>query len=174
MSAFLNLLLIDDYEIAKVFLPNNSNINENSDKKTIAHAMIDEFEFKVKEFYRLGYTTFMQKVLPGDAETQYMHAMCHYFATIIRKFYDEFYIGPGAFNMEGFEYKNFQTKRAIRNHTNHMKNVCSQSLMYMTVMFSIAKHNVEKEVDKRSIEKTVQYLKEYFGISRFFVQCILK
>lgn len=33
-------------EIARLFLPNNSNISVNSDQKTIVDAMINEFEKK--------------------------------------------------------------------------------------------------------------------------------
>ena len=68
ISAFLNLLLIDEYKIAQIFLPDNPNIFETSTRCEIATAMIDAFKAKTKKFYKIGYDTFMTKIVPGDKE----------------------------------------------------------------------------------------------------------
>ena len=48
--------------------------------------MIDELKKSVKEFFDIGYDTLMCNVLPGDAETFYMHTLRYYFAQLIEEY----------------------------------------------------------------------------------------
>ena len=55
----------------------------------------------------------------------------------------------GVFTMEGFEYKNYSSKQAIREHSNRRGNVCHQSLKFLTLQFILKHHEVQKEIIKR-------------------------
>ena len=129
ISQFLGLVIIDDIEKAKEFIPggyNGPNYQEN-----VAQAMIECFDTLVKRFYEHGMDSFISKHCRGDKETFYLHAVRWYMPKIIRDTYTRHKLGPGIFTMEGFEYKNFSSKQAVRNHSNHRGNVPKQSLKHL-------------------------------------------
>ena len=122
--------------------------------------MINEFKQKFELFYYYGYTNFCTGIVQGHKETCYMHAMRYYFPPVIEGMYDKKLVGPGVLTMEGFEYKNFQTKQALRNHSNSRLNVCKQSLRYNTVMFKVGKHDTKAELKKN--KEGAEWYKQYF------------
>ena len=58
----------------------------------------------------------MTKKVAGDGETFYLHAMSQYMPVLMKDTYDDHRLGLGIFTMEGFEYKNYSSKHAIREH----------------------------------------------------------
>ena len=153
ISAFLLLMLIDEFSIASLFLDDNTHdLSKVSSLKDIASQMIKEFKQKVELFYYYGYTIFCTGIVQGDKETFYMHAMRYYFPPVIEGMHDKHLVGPGVQTMEGFEYTSFQTKRALQNHSNSRLNVCKQNLHYNTVMFKVGKHDTKAELKKKKEE----------------------
>ena len=59
ISAFLTLPLVDEFNMANIFLHDNMHgFTKQSPQKDIAKAKIDTFESKVSKFYEIGYSTF--------------------------------------------------------------------------------------------------------------------
>ena len=71
----------------------------------------------------------------------------------LERTHDAHKLGVGVFTMEGFEYKNYSSKHAIREHSNRKGNVCMQSLKYLTLQFITKKAEVNTEIIKRERRK---------------------
>ena len=52
--------------------------------------------------------------------------------------------------MEGFEAINFATKRLLRNHCNHRRIVCQQTMIKIVHKYKNHHHNVHEALEKRA------------------------
>ena len=129
VSKILSLIFIDDYNEVKEFLP-DSSLSESSSKEDIANGVLESYKQCVKVFYDAGLKSFMTNSIKGDGETFYIHNITFYMPSIIDVTYKNHKLGPGIWSMEGFEYKNAQSKRAIYTHSNRKGNLPCQSLAH--------------------------------------------
>ena len=111
--------------------------------------MITLFKNEAATFFSNAHASFLSHKVQGNEETFYIHALCMYIPKIMRETYDSHMLGVRVFTMEGFEYKNYSSKHAIRGHSNRKGNVCVQSLKYLTLQFINRKYEVLKELKKR-------------------------
>ena len=139
-----------------------SHINLASSRAEIANAMMAAYSDKVKLFHDAGMKSFMTDSVPGDNETFYTHAVCNYFLPKICTIYTLHGVGPGVFSMEGFEYKNFQSKRAVANRANGRGNICKQSIRHLCIIFRVGTHDIKKELKKRSASQKRKWHEKYF------------
>ena len=149
MCEILSLIFIDDYkDLKELFLASNVD-SISSSKNEIAKAVIELYKTKADQFYTHALASFMSQETSGDRETFHLHALRHYMPTFMKRTYERHKMNVGIFTMEGFEYKNYSSKHAIREHSNRRGNVCMQSLKYLTLQFINRKHNVQEEIKKR-------------------------
>ena len=150
MCELLSLVFIDDFNIAKNFFPQETcPFTNTTEKKLIADHMITLYKKEATKFLNNAHASCLTNKVQGDGETFYIHALSMYIPKIMRETYDSHMLGLGVFTMEGFEYKNYSSKHAIREHSNRKGNVCLQSLKYLTLQFINRKHEVTKEIKKR-------------------------
>ena len=93
--------------------------------------------------------------MTGDSETFYIHKLTKYMHVFLKHTYDDHKLGVGVFTMEGFKYKNYSSKPAVREHSNQKGNVCVQNSKFMTLQFIFKKADVNKEIVKRNRRKKI-------------------
>ena len=89
--------------------------------------LLVEMKTTIQAFYVHAENTFMTKVYKGGKETFYMHAIRHYKPIHAQDTWDTYKLGMGIFTMEGFERRNLESKKVVRNHTNKKGNMKLQS-----------------------------------------------
>ena len=101
---------------------------------------LDEFEVKVREFYRVGVDTFLSKTgVKGGSETFYLHTLRFYIPRFARLTAERHNLGIGIFNMQGFERRNKESKNCMKRFTNNIGNVIPNNLRRV---WDIFEHNV--------------------------------
>ena len=142
------MVFLDEFNTTKKFFSESCPFTAETDKK-IANHMITLYKNEVATFFSNAHASFLSHKVQGDGEKFYIHALCMYIPNIMREIYDSHMLGVGVFTMEGFEYKNYSSKHAIREHSNRKGNVCVQSLKYPTLQFINRNYEVLKELKKR-------------------------
>ena len=136
MSKILSFVFIDEYEAVKDFLQ-DSLLNGSLPKEQIANYMSETYKKYAKEFYNAGIKLFMTNAIVGDGEIFYIHNLSFYMPSIIEDTYKKHKLGPGVWSMEGFEYKNTQSKRAVYTHSNRKGNLPAQSLARLYLIYTM-------------------------------------
>ena len=76
---------------------------------------IDKFALNVQKFYDMGSRTFISKSNDiGNDGTFYLHALRFYMPKTAYKTFRRHKVGPGIFNMQGFERRNKESKNTLR------------------------------------------------------------
>lgn len=148
VSKILSFIFIDDYDDVKEFL-SDSQLNKSSPKEEIASAIVKSYKKYAKEFYDAGMKSFMTTSTMGDSETFYVHNIVFYMPSIIQDTYEKHKLGPGVWSMEGFEYKNAQSKRAVYTHSNRKGNLPAQSLAHLFLIYTMGRHEPLKKKGKK-------------------------
>ena len=148
VSKILSFVFIDDYDDVKEFL-SDSPLNKSSPKEEIASAIVKAYKKYAKEFYDAGMKSFMTTSTMGDGETFYVHNIVFYMPSIIEDTYKKHKLGPGVWSMEGFEYKNAQSKRAVYIHSNRKGNLPAQSLAHLFLVYTMGRHKPPNKEEKK-------------------------
>ena len=90
---------------------------------------ICKFESNVKLLYHYGGKSFLTKTVIGDQENLYMHVLRYYMPIIVRDTWDVYNLGIGIFSMQGFEWRNKESKRTLNRFTNHRGNILQQNMV---------------------------------------------
>ena len=87
--------------------------------------MIDKFETNLVKFYDHGSRTFLSTngMINGNGESFYCHALRFYMPSIIKMTFRKHHLGPGIFNMQGFERRNKESKNCLGTSCNHRGNI---------------------------------------------------
>ena len=64
----------------------------------------------------------------SDSEGFYNHILFNYYPYLVDKFWREYKVDLGVFNLQRFERKNKESKKAARNFYNGRHNICTQLL----------------------------------------------
>ena len=86
------------------------------------------FEQKVKDFYKVGATSFLSTKYVGDEENFYSHTLRFYIPQFAKITFERHGMGLGIFTMQGFEHRNKESKFVFLNHTNKKENVAKQTI----------------------------------------------
>lgn len=98
----------------------------------------------------------MTNAIVGDGETFYIHNLSFYMPSIIEDTYKRHKLGPGVWSMEGFEYKNAQSKRAVYTHSNRKGNLPAQSLAHLYLIYSMGRHI--RKMDRNTEQTKMQIM----------------
>ena len=154
MSKILSFVFIDEYEAVKDFLQ-DSLLNGSSPKEQIANYMSETYKKYAKEFYNAGIKSFMTNAIVGDGETFYIHNLFFYMPSIIEDTYKKHKLGPGVWSMEGFEYKNAQSKQAVYTHSNCKGNLPAQSLAHLYLIYTMGQHIQQMDRKKKQTKMKI-------------------
>lgn len=149
MSEILSFVFVDEYELIKHVLPDDTTICNTSRPDEIAEAVFKEYEAQAELLFTNGFLSFMERNGDGKGETLYLHILKHYLPGHMRITYQRHKLGVAIFSMEGFEYKNYTSKHIIRNRNNGRGVQVKQSLKILQLLFIHTLHDVTKELKKR-------------------------
>ena len=150
VSKMLGHIFIDNYDDVKMYVA-DSTLNSSSSKDDVAQAFSSAYKSTVNQFYEAGMKSFLTGTSEGDGETFYVHNITFYMPRIIDDTYQKHKLGPGIWSMEGFEYKNAQSKRAIYTRSNRKGNLPAQSLAHLYLIYTMGRHEHKKK--KKNKEK---------------------
>ena len=150
MSKILSFVFVDEYELVKHILPNDTEVSATSCPAEIAEAVFKEDKAQAELLFTNGFQSFMERDGDGKGETLYLHILKHYLPRHMRITYQRHKLGVAIFSMEGFEYKNYTSKHVIRNRNNGRGVQVKQSLKILQLLFIHTLHDVTKELKKRS------------------------
>ena len=156
VSKMLGKIFIDEYDGVKDVLSGDPSITSSSSEENIARAFVLAYKSSVKEFYDAGMKSFLTDSSTGDGETFYVHNLRFYMPSIIDDTYKKHKLGPGIWSMEGFEYKNAQSKRAVYTHSNRKGNLPAQSLAHLYLIYTMGRQQQRKP--KKNKKKTMEML----------------
>ena len=105
----------------------NDTMAEQNTCKEDYDKLLVSIKDTIRHFYLHAAKSFMKKVINGDTETFYMHALRHYILKHAQDTWTKYKLGVGIFTMEGFERRNKESKEAVRKHTNKKDNITIQS-----------------------------------------------
>ena len=156
---FLTFTTIEDYEIASAFLLENFNDKTSGD--VIANAMISKFKELMSSLYKKGIKKCLSDRAHGDLETFYAHVLGWCFPEIVEITYEKHRLGSGVFAMKVFEATNVNTKKLVRNKSNHKCNMCLQTMVQPVTSYANYEHNVRfcLEVRAKGKKKLIEAIK---------------
>ena len=98
---------------------------------------MNKFELNVKMFnYGVGRMLISKSSDIGNDETSYLHALWFYMPDIAYKTFQRHKVGPGIFNMQGFERRNKESKNTLRRfRCSSTKNMVSTNLSRLYDIF---------------------------------------
>ena len=102
-----SLVFVDEYEIFKDILPEDTSIMWNSSKDEIANAIFDTHDLHCAKLFSNRSEPFMNRSgVQGDilGETFYLHNLKYHMPHIMRDTYNCHRLGSGIFTMEVFQY----------------------------------------------------------------------
>ena len=144
VSKMLGHIFIDNYDDVKMYIE-DSTLSSSSSKDDVAQAFSLAYKSTVNQFYEAGMKSFLTGTSEGDGETFYVHNVTFYMPRIIDDTYQKHKLGPGIWSMEGFEYKNAQSKRAIYTRSNRKGNLPAQSLARLYLNYTMGRHEHKKK-----------------------------
>ena len=97
----------------------------------------------------------MTNAIVGDGETFYIHNLSFYMPSIIEDTYKKHKLGPGVWSMEGFEYKNAQSKQAVYTHSNCKGNLPAQSLAHLYLIYTMGRHVQQMDRKKKQAKMRI-------------------
>ena len=91
-------------------------------------------EEDVKMLYKYGAASFLSKKKSsfddqGMDKTLYFHCVQFYMPRITHETFEEFQLGVGIFNMQGFEQRNKESKMMMQQHCNHQRQLICANLV---------------------------------------------
>ena len=101
----------------------SKSVNEQIIQKFEYEEKIQIFKKNIKDLYKAGKDTFLTDKVLGDDENVYMHILLGYFPTIVDETWNDYELGVGIFDMDGFERRNKESKEYARKYTNNKCNL---------------------------------------------------
>ena len=149
VTKMLGNIYIDNYDDVKIYIE-DSTLNNLSSKDDVAQAFSLAYKSAMKQFYDASMESFLTGASEGDGETFYVHTITFYMPGIIDNTYMKHKLGSGIWSMEGFEYKNAQSKRAVYTHSNRRGNLPAQSLVHLYLIFTMGQHEQKKKKKEKN------------------------
>ena len=78
-------------------------------------------------------------------ETFYFHCLRYYIPRIARETYEDFKLGVGIFNMQGFKRRNKESKMMMQRRCNHKGQTIRANLEKVWQIFNDGDDDVEEE-----------------------------
>ena len=124
---------MDDYEKVTEVLLEESTLTSDANKTDVANDIFDLYDSKAKLFSKEILQSFLTRRTPGDKETFYTHNLIHYMPKLTKQTYERHGLGLIVFTMEGFEYKNYSSKQAVKieQRKKQTNNIIVQSLQVL-------------------------------------------
>ena len=96
---------------------------------------INDYENIVKTLYTVGDKLFLTDKEEGDRETIYTHVCQYYITKIARLTFEMYGLGVGIFNMQGFERRNKDSKKALKRLCNYKGNIVTPNMKLLWDIF---------------------------------------
>ena len=123
--------LLDKFlRITKV-IDTNSSLEEQDKQKNDYELKIIEFKNNLLIYKKAAAQTILSKNAIGDSENFYSHVLFNYYPKLIIKVWNEYKVGVGVFNLQGFERRNKESKNAAKCFYNGKHNICTQTMNRM-------------------------------------------
>ena len=97
------------------------------------------FEQNVKQFYKVGASTFLTKTTTGDKETFYLQVLRCYIPHLCQITLEKHRLGTGIFTMQGYKRRNHESKNCFRIFTNKKGNMVTQNMTRLCDLYNYDK-----------------------------------
>lgn len=112
-------------------MDSSKSIGEQLIQKFEYEDKINKFKENIKELYKAGKDTFLTDKVIGDDENVYMHILLGYFPTIVENTWNDYQLGVGIFDMDGFEHRNKESKEYARKYSNNKHNLSTTTINHL-------------------------------------------